>query len=113
MAGSLEHLQPDAAELNGLAVSHRRERVVGLRTGAQMDLGAGAIAKLEMAGDEIGVKVRKEHVADPAAEPVGVLEILVDVALGVDDSRLANLRIGDQVGGVGEAAEVVLLQDQG
>jgi hypothetical protein len=78
-----------------------------------MDLGAGAIAKLQMAGDEIGVEVREEHVADPATPPLGVLEILIDVPLRVHDGRLAAVLIGDQVGSVGEAAEVVLVQYQG
>ena len=35
----------------------------------------------------------------------------VDVALGIDHGRLAALLIGDQVGGMGEAAEVELLED--
>ena len=38
-----------------------------------------------MAGDEVGVEVGEDDVLDPAAEPVRVLDVLVDVALRVDD----------------------------
>ena len=58
-----------------------------------------------MAGDEVGVEVRQEHVPDPAAEPAGVLDVLLDVALRVDDGGDAARLVGDQVGGVREAAE--------
>jgi len=69
------------------------------------------VAQLEMAGDEVRVEVRQEHVADPAAERVRGVDVLVDVALRIDHGRLAALLIGDQVGGMGEAAEVELLED--
>ena len=39
------------------------------------------------------------------------MQVLVDVALRIDHGRLAALLVRDQVGGVGEAAEVVLLED--
>ena len=38
-----------------------------------------------MAGNEVGVKVRQEHVRDAQAVFLGIGDILVDVALGVDD----------------------------
>ena len=113
VARRLEHLERERPELDRVAVAHRRERVVGLGAGSEVDRGAGAVAELEMAGHEVGVEVREEHMADPAAEPLGVLEVLLDVPLRVDDGRLATLLIGDQIRGVGEAAEVVLLEDQG
>ena len=37
-----------------------------------------------MARHEVGVEVGEEHVLDPAAEPRGVVEVLLDVALRVD-----------------------------
>ena len=66
-----------------------------------------------MAGHEIRVEMREEHVADLAAEPVGVPQVMIDVALRIDHGRLAAVLIGDQVRGVSEAAEVVPLEDQG
>jgi hypothetical protein len=43
------------------------------------------------------VEVRQEHVADPAAERVRGVDVVVDVALRIDHGRLAALLIGDQV----------------
>ena len=83
------------------------------RPRAEVDRRAGALAQLEVARHEVGVEVRQEHVPDPAAEPVRVLEVLLDVALGVDHGRDAGGFVGDQVRGVREAAEVVLLEDHG
>jgi hypothetical protein len=62
-------------------------------------------------GDEVRVHVGQEHVLDPAAELLGVIEVLLDVTLRVDDRGAASHLIGDQVGGVRQAAEVVLLED--
>src|SRR5262249_27763854 len=95
--GGLEHLEPDAAELEDLAVAHRLERVVGLRAGAEMDRRAGALAELEVARDEVRVEVGEEHMADLEPEPIGVLEVLLDVALRVDDRGLAGALVADEV----------------
>ena len=100
-----------APSCDGIAVGHRRERVLGLGPRAKVDRRALALAKLEVAGHEVGVEVRQEHVLDPAAQPPGVLEVLLDVALRIDHGRVAARLVGDQVGGVREAAEVVLLED--
>ena len=56
-----------------------------LRCGAQIDRGAGAVAQLEVPGDEIGVKVREEDVRDPQAVLAGERQVLIDVALRIDD----------------------------
>jgi len=113
VAWRLEHLERNGSELDGIAVAHRRERVVGLGPGPEVDRGPGAVAELEVAGHEVRMEVRQEHVADPASEPLGIVEILLDVPLRIDDGRLATLLVGDQIRGVGEAAEVVLLEDHG
>ena len=44
-------------------------------------------------------------------EPLGLLDVLVDVALGVDDGSDPGALVRDQVRRVGQAAEVVLLED--
>jgi hypothetical protein len=45
----------------------------------------------------------QEHVPDPAAEPVGVLNVVVHVALRVDHGRGLALLVGDEVGSVSQA----------
>ncbi len=64
-----------------------------------------------MTGDEIRVHVGQEHVANRAPELLGVGEVLLDVALRIDRRGDAPHAVGDQVGGVRETAEVVLLED--
>ena len=77
---------------------------------AEVDQGALAVAQLQVAGEKVRVEVGEEDVLDPAAEPPGVGDVVLDVALRIDDRGAARLLVGDEVGGVGEAAEVVLLQ---
>ena len=76
-----------------------------------MDCRVLEVAQLEVTGYEVGVEVGEEDVRDPAAELVGVVDVLPDVALGIDHHRLAAPLIRDQVARMGEAPEVVLLED--
>ena len=50
-----------------------------------MNGGAATVAQFQMAGDEIGVEVGEKDVTDPEAKFVGVGQVLLDNALGVDD----------------------------
>ena len=76
-----------------------------------MNAGAGAVSEFDVAGQEVGVEVGKEDVLDVPAGGLGVLEILVNVALGIDDGGGLGAFVGDDVGGVGEASQVVLFDD--
>ena len=64
-----------------------------------------------MAGDEVGVKVGEEDVLDLEFILGGEGDVLIDVALRIDDRGNAGLFVTDEVGGVGEAAEVELFED--
>ena len=64
-----------------------------------------------MAVDEVGVHMGHEHVSDRAAQLLGVGDVLLDVALRMDHGCLASYLIDDQVGGVRETSQVVLLED--
>ena len=111
VAGGFEDLQAQAGEVERVAILHGDEGVLGLGAAAEMDGGAAAVAQFQMAGDEVGVEVGEEDVADLEAEFFGVGEVLLDVALRVDDDGGAAGFVAEQVGGVGEAAEVVLFQN--
>ncbi len=111
VAGGFEDLEAEAGEVEGVAVFHGDEFVLGLGLGAEADVGAAAVAEFEMAGEEVGVEVSEEDVADLYAELVGVVDVLLDVALRIDDDGGAAGFVGDEVGRVGEAAEVVLLEE--
>jgi hypothetical protein len=78
---------------------------------AEVDRCALAIAQLKMPGDEIGVKVGEEHVPDPTAEPVSILDVLIDITLRIDDRSDSAPLISHQIRGMREAPEVVLPKD--
>jgi hypothetical protein len=63
-----------------------------------------------MTCQEIGVEMRQDDMTD--FEPVRdrILEILLDVALRVDYNRGVRLSVADQVGRMGQAAQIVLFQ---
>jgi hypothetical protein len=77
------------------------------------DFGAACGRHLQVAGEEVGVEVGFDDGVDDEAAGSGVLEIPRDVALRVDDDRPSGGLVTDQVGGVRQAAEEVLLEDHG
>ena len=111
MAGRFERSHPHAAELDRLAVVERMEGVFRAGGGAEVDGRAGAIAQLQVAGQEVGMKVGEEDVRDPQPVVRGEGEVAVHVPLGVDHGRNSAGFVPDQVGRVREAIEVELLQD--
>ena len=64
-----------------------------------------------MAGDEVRVKVSEEDVADPEAEFLGISQILLDIALGVDDDGRPAGLVSEQIRSVGKAAQVALFKN--
>ncbi len=112
MAGCFENLQAEVREVESIAVLRRLEGVLRLRARAEVDGGAAAVAEFEVAGDEVGVKVGEEDVADFEPELRGVGEVLVDVALRVDDDGRGSGFVADEVRSVRETAEVILFENQ-
>ena len=111
MAGRFQRGHPHAAEFNRLVVAERLEGVFRAGGGAEVDRRAGAIAQLQVAGQEVGMEMGEEDVRDPQPVFRGEGEVTVHVALGVHDGRDSGGFIPDQVGRVREAIEVELLQD--
>ena len=107
------HLRVLIAELNRIAILHLHALELGLSPAAQVDRGAGLVTELDVAGDEVGMEVGEEHVLDRVAPGRGVFQILVDVPLRIDHGRRLRLLVGDHVGGVGQAGQVVLLDLHG
>ena len=88
VAGRFERLESHAAEIDRVAVLQAEERVLGLGARAEADGRPDPIAELEVAGEEVGVQVREHHVRDAEVVLRGSREVLLDVALGIDDDRL-------------------------
>ena len=72
-----------------------------------------AIAQLQVAGDEIGVKVSQKYMLDLEAMLRGEVNILACVALRVDDCGRARLLVSNYIRGVRQARQVELLEDHG
>ena len=64
-----------------------------------------------MTGNEVGVEVAEKDMADLESVFFGIIQVLLDVALGVDDDRGRTGLISEQIGGVGQAAQVVLFKN--
>jgi len=64
-----------------------------------------------MSGDEVRMEMSQKYVTDLQAEFVGVGQVLLDVALRVDDHGGRAGLVSHQIGGVGKAAEIVLFED--
>ena len=64
-----------------------------------------------MPGDKIGVEMRQEHVLDLEAVLGGKRDVLVDVALRVNDGCRACRLVSNEVGGVRQARQIELLED--
>ena len=111
MPGRFQGLEPYPPELDDVAVVQGRERILGAGGCAEIDGGAGAVAQLEMPGEEIRVKVREEDVRDAQAVLRREREVLLDVALRVDDRRSLRLLVADQIGRVREAIQIELFED--
>ena len=105
-------LEVDArAEGESFAVCEGLEIVIGSRLVAKHDARADAVAQFDVASGEVSMEVSKDGVGDREADLTGVVDIDVDVASGVDDDGGLGFVVGDQVGRLREAVEVVLLQD--
>jgi hypothetical protein len=108
---SLQDLQVQSRELERIAVFHRDKLVLGLGSRSEADLCAAAVAQLEMSGEKVGVEVSEKNIADLHSQLLGVVQVLLNIPLRIDhDCRSAGF-VGNQVGRVGEAAEVILLQE--
>ena len=100
------------SQAQDITLFHGREAILGFRAGAQMNLSAHTIAQLQVAGDEIGMRMREKHMPDFEAPLSRIVQILLYVALRIDDRSHAGTFIGDHVRGMRQAAEIILLEDQ-
>ena len=106
----MAELEDDLSERHPFAVGHLAVGELGFGNRGVADLGPGGGGEFQVPGEEVGVEVGLDHHLDGEASGLGIGEVLGDVALWVDDDRPAGGLVTDEVGGVGEALEVVLLE---
>ena len=113
VAGSLENFEAHSREIKRIAILHRHECVFRLGAGAEMDRRAATVAQFQMPGDEVGVKMGEEYVPDLEAEFLRIGQVLLDIALRVDDDGGRTGLVSEQIGSVRKAAEVILFENHG
>ena len=111
VARCFENLELDAAERQDLAVRHRREGIFRACLGAKVNGRASAMAQLEVAGEEVSVKVREKYPADVEPVPRGRFDVEIDVTLRIDDDGDPAARIADEIRGVRQTPQIELFED--
>jgi hypothetical protein len=106
-------LQPHLPELQGVALSKSSEVKIRLSLGSQTNRGSNAVSQLDVARKKIGMKMGEEDIVNVKLVLGGVVEILIDIALRVNDNGGAARLIGDKVGGMRETTEVILFHPHG
>ena len=112
VARCFERFQSHPPELDHAPVAERRKSVFGPRFGAKINRCAQAIPELQVSGYKVGVQMGQDHVLDLKVMFGCKYEILVDIALGVDNDCCARYLVSNKVGSVCEARQVELLEDQ-
>ncbi len=97
VAGGVDRLDDEVAQLQLPAVGERLVRVAGLGQLVDVDGRPGAAAEAAVAGDVVGVVVGLEHVPDPHPVQARQPPIGVDVPLRIDDHGDARFPVGDEV----------------
>ena len=106
---SLERLECHArAQLQHVTIRQGLERKLRLSARAEADRRADLITQLEMSRDEIGMEVGQDRVANLEPLLLRIGDVLVDVTLRVNDRSDPASLVRHEVGGVSQAAEVVL-----
>ena len=69
------------------------------------------LAEFQVPRQKIGMQVREHDVLDAQAVFVRKLQVARDIALRVHHDRTVRRLVGDQIGCVGEAVQIELLED--
>ena len=121
MSRRMHHVEPHVADVNRVAVVHQR-RVIRLRKAVlpvrsavrrEQEFRARDFRELATARDVVGVDVRLRDVRDPHLFASGRVDVLRDVAVGVDNDRLAGRFAADQVAGLCQSVVVKTLEEHG
>ncbi len=112
MPRRFQNLQSYPPELQNIPIAKSSKCVGCLRGRPQADRGAGAIAQFKMPGNEIGVQMRQEHVLDRQPILAGKRNVLVRVALRINNDGGTRLLIPNDVRRMRQAWQVELLEDQ-
>src|SRR6266496_26972 len=100
----LKKVETALAKPDGIAVFNRSVRERSAGAFAEINARRGALGKLMMTGNEVGVEVGFDNVLDLQVLSLGGIKVNVNVALRIND-RGDSVRI-DQVRSMGQAAQI-------
>ena len=83
-----ENLYTQPWELERISVLHRYKCVFRLCAGTKTDSSAATVAQLQLPCNEVSMKVSQKNVADFEAEFLSVDQVLVDIALWINNNRV-------------------------
>ena len=114
MAGRVQHVEPQAFDLDAVALGNPHGNDVGMGVLAHHGDAMGAVAQRAEAGDVVGVQMGVDGLDQLEVEFADELQIAVDpLEHRIDDQRLAAVPAGDEIGvGAGGAVEE-LAEDHG
>jgi hypothetical protein len=111
VARRFEYLDAHAAKIDGAAVADGREAVFRDGFPPEVYRRADAVAELQMSRNEVRVEVCEENVGDAQSVFGGEVEVLIDVALRIDDRGSAGGFIADDVRSVRQAVQIELFEN--
>src|SRR5690606_16443715 len=85
-------------------------RLPGLGPGAEHHLRPGLFGQVPMSRYEIGVHMGFQDVLQAVPLVLEYGQVQVDVPLGIDDSRLPRVFVSQEIGSMGQAIEIELLE---
>ena len=90
VAGRVAHLEHHRAERQALAVCEQASGELRLGDTTEAHIGPCRLREFQVTGQEVGVEVRLEDVGDRESVTARGVEVLLDVALRVDDGGLSR-----------------------
>ena len=76
-----------------------------------MNARTAGFAQFQMAGDEVGMEVRQDDVPNGQAEALRLIQVDADVTPRIDHDGGTRGFVPEQVGGLGQTGEVVLVEN--
>src|SRR3984957_6562557 len=87
VARRFQYLQTQSGEVEHVPVPHRHECVFRLGACSEMNGCVAAVTQLQVPRNEVRMEVGQKDVTDPEAKLLSVRQVLMDIALWVDDDR--------------------------
>ena len=99
MAGRVEHVEPQALDLDAIALGDPHGDDIGMGMLAHHRDAMGAVAQRAEPGDMVGVQMGVDGLDQLEVELADQLQIAVDpLQHRIDDQRLAAVAAGDEIG---------------